>query len=56
MQYQADVLRTTVVLSTTSETTSRGAAFAAGLACGYYKDLNELESKWKCDKSYLLNN
>lgn len=52
MQYQADVLKTTVVLSTTAESTSRGAVFAAGLACGFFNDLHELESKWKCLTTY----
>ena len=46
MQFQADILNRTVVRPRVSETTSLGAACAAGLAVGYFKDIDELRAKW----------
>ena len=42
MQFQADVLGAEVARPASMETTARGAAYLAGLACGFYKDLNDL--------------
>jgi glycerol kinase len=52
MQFQADLLQTPVVRPKISETTALGAAFAAGLAVGYWKDENELRLAWKADKTW----
>jgi len=47
MQFQADILGIPVVRPKVSETTALGAAFAAGLSVGLYKDLQELSQSWK---------
>ena len=49
MQFQADILGVPVVRPVASETTSLGAAFAAGLAVGFWKDLDELRALWSED-------
>ncbi len=50
MQFQADILNRTVVRPQMRETTALGAAYAAGLACGYYKDTEDLISNWAVDR------
>ncbi|CAN5202941.1 glycerol kinase GlpK [soil metagenome] len=47
MQFQADVLNAPVVLPTVSETTCLGAAYAAGLAVGYWDSIEGLRANWK---------
>ena len=42
MQFQADILGAEVVRPAVRETTALGAAYLAGLACGYYKDIDSL--------------
>jgi glycerol kinase len=49
MQFQADILNREVVRPQMRETTALGAAYAAGLACGYYKDTEDLISNWAVD-------
>ena len=49
MQFQADILNTPVVRPRVKETTALGAAYAAGLAVGFYKDTDELSSNWQVD-------
>lgn len=49
-QFQSDVLGVPVARPTTEETTALGAAYAAGLAVGYWKDLDEIGSLWKADR------
>jgi glycerol kinase len=46
MQFQADILNRNVIRPLTIETTALGSAYAAGLAVGYYKDLDELRANW----------
>lgn len=46
MQFQADLLGVDVVLPEVAETTALGAAFGAGLAVGYWADLDEIRSLW----------
>ena len=46
MQFQADVLGVPVVRPVVSETTALGAAFAAGLAVGFFESLDEIRSLW----------
>ena len=46
MQMQADLLNVPVVQSSTPESTVMGAAFLAGLGCGLWKSIEELESRW----------
>ena len=50
MQFQADILDTKVIRPKVTETTSLGAAYAAGLAIGYWKNTDELASNWKEDQ------
>ena len=52
MQFQADILGVDVVRPKIVETTALGAAYAAGLAVGYWNDRDELESKWAEDKRW----
>ena len=46
MQFQSDILDVPVVRPKVAETTALGAAYAAGLAVGFWKDFNELRSNW----------
>jgi glycerol kinase len=43
MQFQADILNTNVIRPQVTETTALGAAYLAGLAVGFWKDINELQ-------------
>ncbi|WP_086669062.1 glycerol kinase GlpK [Lentzea kentuckyensis] len=52
MQFQADVLDVPVVRPVVAETTALGAAYAAGLAVGYWSSLDELRSNWAEDKRW----
>jgi glycerol kinase len=52
MQFQADILHTKVVRPRITETTAMGAAYLAGLAVGYWKDLEEIGSQWQMDKCF----
>ena len=52
MQFQADILGVDVVRPKIVETTALGAAYAAGLAVGYWNDKDELETKWAEDKRW----
>jgi glycerol kinase len=47
MQFQADILGRPVVRPAVSETTALGAAYAAGLAAGYFRNPDELRSHWR---------
>lgn len=52
MQFQADIANTRVIRPTITEATAFGAAIAAGLAVGVWKDLDEVERLWKVDRVY----
>ncbi len=52
MQLQADILGTEVVRPKVRETTSLGAAYAAGLAVGFWEDLDALRANWQQDRSW----
>jgi glycerol kinase len=52
MQMQADVLGVPVVRPVVAETTALGAAYAAGLATGFWKDLEDLRQNWKMDRQW----
>jgi glycerol kinase len=52
MQLQADVLNVPVIRPKVAETTALGAAYAAGLAVGFWKDFDELRSNWSMDKKW----
>jgi glycerol kinase len=52
MQFQADVLNGPVVCPRMTETTALGAAYAAGLAVGYYQNLDDLRQNWGVARTY----
>jgi glycerol kinase len=52
MQFQADIINVPVIRPSVSETTALGAAYAAGLAVGFWKDLDELRANWKMNHTW----
>src|SRR5215510_14199438 len=52
MQFQADILDRPVVRPMVRETTALGAAYAAGLAVGFFKDTDELRANWSVDRTW----
>jgi glycerol kinase len=52
MQTQADILGVPVVRPVVAETTALGAAYAAGLAVGFWPDLETLRALWKADRQW----
>jgi glycerol kinase len=52
MQFQADINQCPVVRPKILETTALGAAYLAGLAVGYWKNIDELKQQWTMDKVF----
>jgi glycerol kinase len=52
MQFQSDVLNAPVARPDITETTALGAAYLAGLATGFWKDLDEIKKQWKLNKRF----
>jgi glycerol kinase len=52
MQFQADILDVPVVRPEIAETTSLGAAYAAGLAVGFWSNLDDLRANWRMNKTW----
>jgi len=52
MQFQADVLQIPVVRPAVTETTALGAAYLAGLALGFWKNLESLAQQWRVEKVF----
>jgi glycerol kinase len=52
MQFQADILDVPVIRPKVAETTALGAAYAAGLAVGFWKDYDELRVNWGMEKQW----
>ncbi len=52
MQFQSDILNVPVVRPKVAETTALGAAYAAGLAVGFWKDTDELKQNWGKDRDW----
>ncbi|HEU4484097.1 MAG TPA: glycerol kinase GlpK [Povalibacter sp.] len=52
MQFQADILDVDVVRPQVTETTALGAAYAAGLATGFWKDLTDLKRNWSIARTW----
>ncbi|MGN6165627.1 MAG: FGGY-family carbohydrate kinase, partial [Flavisolibacter sp.] len=52
MQFQSDVLNCKVVRPKITETTAAGAAYLAGLAIGFWKDISEIEKYWKEERTF----
>jgi len=51
-QLQSDIIQTDIVRPVVDETTALGSAYAAGLAVGYWDNINKLRSNWKVDKEF----
>ncbi len=52
MQFQADLLQTSVVRPKITETTALGAAYLAGLAVKYWNDVGEIKNQWQVDRIF----
>ena len=52
MQFQADVIGVRVVRPGLTETTAMGAAYLAGLAVGFWKDVEEIRRQWKVGRNF----
>jgi glycerol kinase len=52
MQFQADILDTTVHRPVIAETTALGAAYLAGLAVGYWQDTAQVSDHWALDREF----
>ena len=52
MQFQADIIGVPVIRPVVAETTALGAAYAAGLAVGFWSDLDELRANWQEDSRW----
>ncbi len=52
MQFQSDMLQTKVVRPVITETTAIGAAYLAGLAVGFWKDLEEIQAQWQMERVF----
>lgn len=53
MQFQADVLGTSVIRPKVTETTALGAAYLAGLAVGYWDSIDHIKSQWGVEKEFM---
>lgn len=53
LQFQADILGVAVQRPSISETTALGAAYLAGLAVGYWPDLNAVQANWQLDRKFI---
>ncbi len=51
MQFQADILNVPVIRPKVPETTALGAAYAAGLAVGYWSGMDDLRQNWSADRT-----
>jgi glycerol kinase len=52
MQFQSDILNTKVIRPKVTETTALGAAYLAGLAIEYWKDMDEISGQWQVEKTF----
>lgn len=52
MQYQSNLLGIKVVRPKITETTALGAAYLAGLAVGFWKDIDEIKNQWQVERSF----
>jgi glycerol kinase len=52
MQFQSDILHCKVVRPCITETTALGAAYLAGLAVGYWRNVDEIQQQWQVDKTF----
>ena len=52
MQFQADILNTSVIRPKVTETTALGAAYLAGLAVGYWESIDHIKRQWAVEKAF----
>ncbi|NNV57231.1 glycerol kinase GlpK [Limnovirga soli] len=52
MQFQSDILNTKVIRPQVTETTALGAAYLAGLAVGFWKNMEEIQEQWQVDSIF----
>lgn len=52
MQYQANLLGINVIRPKITETTALGAAYLAGLAVGFWKDIDEVKKQWQVERTF----
>ena len=52
MQFQSDILNTKVIRPKVTETTALGAAYLAGLAVGFWENIQEIQLQWQIDKEF----
>ena len=52
MQFQADILGTSVIRPEVTETTAMGACYLAGLAVGFWSSLDEIRRQWKAERTF----
>lgn len=52
MQFQADIMKNRVIRPKVMETTAMGAAYLAGLATGFWQDIEELRGQWEVDRKF----
>ena len=52
MQFQADIMKCKVIRPQITEVTALGAAYLAGLATGFWSDVNEISAQWKVDRNF----
>ena len=52
MQFQSDLLNTKVIRPQVTETTALGAAYLAGLAIGYWENMEAIQEQWQVDKIF----
>ena len=55
MQFQSDILNTRVVRPQVTETTALGAAYLAGLAVGFWKDMEEIKQNWQKERLFTTD-
>jgi glycerol kinase len=55
MQFQSDILNCKVVRPKITETTALGAAYLAGLAVSYWKNIDDIQEQWQVDRSFSPN-
>ncbi len=55
MQFQADLMGVPVIRPSVLETTALGVAYLAGLAVGFWKDLDEISHQWQIDRKFTPN-
>ncbi len=53
MQFQSDLLQASVIRPKITETTALGAAYLAGLAVNYWKNMDEIAKQWQIDKTFV---